>query len=170
MATTDVPAFDGAITTTAEQVRRRTKRELVFAQGDCDKATDPEDSNYHQGLVDAYTEVLTSLTAEENAQPEQKVTAIRFVVTYQMMGDMEGHAWAHHVLTSAVKRGKITDFAVLHSLRTVFGIQVVTFTFDVEATDPVAGMLHEEAAAWGTNLANEIVGDSDVEIIAVGGV
>lgn len=37
---------------------------LVSAQGDCDKATDPDDEAFYAGQVSAYTGVLDLLTEE----------------------------------------------------------------------------------------------------------
>lgn len=60
MATTLLPAYTGTATITPDGVAEIIEA-LASAQGDADKADDPEDSSYYQGLVDAYIEVLNLL-------------------------------------------------------------------------------------------------------------
>jgi hypothetical protein len=93
------------------------------------------------------------------------VTAIRFLVEYQMMGDMEGMAWMELVLSYAKKHELIQDYEALTSLTGVWGLQLCVFTFDV-SVERIEGTLmdRDRDYAWATDLANGIVGDSDAEV------
>jgi hypothetical protein len=167
MATTIVPAFDGPITTTAEQIRRLAHEMLIEAQGDLDKTTDVDDLSYYTGLVDAYTTVLANLTTPY--QVPEATTAVRVVADYQMFGDYHGTEWAHLVLSDAKKREIITDFQFLHTQVSGF-VQVVSFTVDFSIS-VFEDLTHEEVVEHATNLLNEqIVHDSDVSVRAIGGV
>jgi hypothetical protein len=95
----------------------------------------------------------------------QTITAVRFVADHQLMSDSEGGAWMTHALTVAKERGDIVGFDVTGSHRGAYGLQFVTFTFDVAFSERLPeGVDYPEAREIATALANEIVGDSDVEV------
>ena len=170
MATTILPAFDGPITTTAEQIRRRAYEMLISAQGDLDKTADEGDAAYYQGLVDALTDILETATAEPHVVTStEEVTAVRVMADYQMFGDLHGTEWAHLVLSDAKKREIITDFQFLHTQASSF-VQVVSFTVDFSPS-MFEDLDYNEAKEHATNLLNEqIVHDSDVSVRAIGAV
>lgn len=64
MSRTFVPPFDEPLDAqlSMETLRQVVRDWLVVAQGDCDKASTVEDSEYYQGFVDATTSVLHLLT------------------------------------------------------------------------------------------------------------
>lgn len=96
----------------------------------------------------------------EQEQKDEFVPRFRFSCYYDMFGDNDGWDWARLVLNDAMERELIVDYDILLSLRGYMGLQTVTFTFDVDmpGVDGFAGMLEK-----GTEIANEIVGDSDAK-------
>ena len=132
----------------------------------------PNDSELRNILSDGLTDLFTillfgnfaqtddDLRREVEATKNDFVPRFRFSCYYDIFGDTDGVDWMNSELANAEEDGLIADYEVLLSLRGYMGIQTVTFTFDVDmpGADGYAGMLEK-----GTELANEIVGDSDAK-------
>lgn len=122
------------------------------------------------GLTELFTILLFGSMPKQTTYPqgqEQKdefVPRFRFSAYYDVFGDTDGVDWMNSELADAEEDGLIADYEVLLSLRGYMGIQTVTFTFDVDIPGETGylGMLEK-----GTEIANEIVGDSDAKAYGV---
>lgn len=102
-------------------------------------------------------------------EPEQPAVGLRLLAHYPMMGDQDGVLWAESMFAHARAEGLITGFKVLHSQRTVFGIQDIVFTVDIDWSGPVSfhatfEQAKEVAASW---LNGTLIQDSDVELLSL---
>lgn len=86
---------------------------------------------------------------------------IRYTAEYQLMSDYMGYEWANLTLVRAKINQEIEDFRVLSSEYGPWGLQLVTFTVDVNVPGEIT---YEDAKDYGEHLLNRIVGDSDVSV------
>lgn len=93
----------------------------------------------------------------------------RFVADYELFGDVDAAEWMTAVLQKEKDELSIHDFKVLNSTSGAFGIQFVTFIVDMDAPESVL-RTNDEAAAYGVEILNRMIGDTDVSVRWVGAV
>jgi len=125
-----------------------------------------------------------ALNAQLNAQETRTTMTetttdtvpLRLVAEYQVFGDTHGKEFMDAVLGAAVESGAITAYHVTGSFVSFFGIQLVTFTVDLnehhsasieEICKTAASEAVAQATGYGEDLLNRIIGDSDVSVRAI---
>ena len=93
MATTFVPKFDRPIGMTMEEVREYAQDALERWQGDCDKASTVDDSNYYQGQVDALRDLLFTMTFPRHPDDARECQHSNLVWFGNECGDCEVHGY-----------------------------------------------------------------------------
>lgn len=92
-------------------------------------------------------------------------TGIRFIASYQRMGDGEGADWFKAVFDMAAVKDHIADYNLLACERGLWGLELLVFTVDVPPTKEWLHTSYDEASEKATTLLNSIIGDSDVEVL-----
>lgn len=98
------------------------------------------------------------------------LTAVTVTVLaeYQVFGDVDGAEWMGQVLERAVNEDRITSFAVGCSVTVPSGVRVVSFSVDVDLDAEQAELTYPELKDRVTALLNEVIGDTDVQVRALG--
>jgi hypothetical protein len=89
---------------------------------------------------------------------------VKFTASYQMFGDPEGYPWMKEILTQAVEAGTLEGANVLVAEPGIWGIQYILFQADMLIPGDAT---HADAEALALPVLNELIGDSDVEILWV---
>lgn len=99
---------------------------------------------------------------------EGPVALAEAVVHYQRCGDGPGVTWAQHVLAHAAGEEDITDDWSIYGAWQAGWVEVIVFTFRTHVPcDDEGGVPYEDLHEWLTEMAAEIVGESDVQVLGV---
>lgn len=93
-----------------------------------------------------------------------KMIPARFTCSYQRYGDGDGVQWMKDVLANSNSHMKIDGFHVFMSEVGIWGIQYIVFSVDILI--PLL-TTHDDAKDLVLPELNQIIGDSDVEILWV---